>query len=175
MARKRTWLLAFCAVQLLGYVLPWAGTRPGREGLFWTSFAGYLLLLPGFELAIQLDYHLGFNRLPIYPTAIACNAVVWVACFAAVAVWRKLLGKYLPTPEAAEKWRKAKLLLGAGLMVLIIAWMIFLIISNRAPGPAKPVGQIDYPLAKHIGKSWITLRRHLSANWLSGRGKEGKQ
>jgi hypothetical protein len=91
---RRTWLLTFCAVQLLGYVLPWAGSRPGQEGLFWTWATGFLLLFPGLQLAIDLDYHLGFDRVPIYPTAIACNAVFWAMCFAVFALGRKLRGKH---------------------------------------------------------------------------------
>ena len=95
----RNWLLVFCAVQLLGWLLCLRTLRGGEEVIIfdvprvllqlgtesfpWT--AGNLLLFPGLTVSFLIHGHSSpFFR---FWFTTACNGVVWGLIFAAV--WRR--------------------------------------------------------------------------------------
>ena len=101
---RRTWLV-FCAIQLLGILL---GNLARLLGLTDTQspfvmfpvLAGWVLLLPGFAVAVALNNIP--NRVPApivrflvsFPGMVACNAIFWFACSAVWRIWRKLRSKH---------------------------------------------------------------------------------
>jgi len=89
---KRKWLLVFCAVQLLGWILGnLRGLLGAEEDIIFVFpwAAGMLLLSPGLPVSfyIHSDSSLFFR---VWFTT-ACNGVVWAMCFAAFALVGKLI------------------------------------------------------------------------------------
>lgn len=87
--KRRAWLV-FCTVQLVGCTLASYGTLYSESGFVRASWlSGFLLLFPGNLPALALEARFGHvpNGLIFFPVAVACNAILWVACSTA---WRML-------------------------------------------------------------------------------------